>query len=455
MIAKTVIAQVVEKQLASLDERPSGQSRRLLGNMPYLADQAILLGGIRGAGRSTLLLQLMRSEYPQAWYTDFEDPRLVGFEAADFSRLRALIRESGRGVVLLDKVDGGQEWPAFVADLLDSGIKVVATVSLDTLLAVDAARAGAAAGQKEREALRQKLPGRRPSARAASGRALSVTGSGLRTKRSRFDGEALESLCDRLITMRVDPFSYPEFLEATHKRGGETSIQDYMQRGGFPELLKSTRSETLYGVYEKIVSRDVLLAKGVRDRTALLRIALQLFSSNGEGVTANMLRKELKIKAVSTVTEHMEHLERAGLFSYLPLWSDNPARQYVNPRRVYAADTALCSALTLKKTPDHEKMLATLIHNHLRSRYEALFYLDGEERCDFVAVREGRPTLCVQVCYEGEDPDTLQERAEALIRARALTGAPRSVIVTLESAGRVTVGEHEVETVDADAFLSE
>ena len=124
--------------------------------MLYLTDQALLIGGVRGSGRSTLLLQMLQNDYPQAWYTDFSDARLAGFDSGDFDKLSALVAESGKGILLLDKVDYAQGWARFIGSKLAEGIKVVATVSLDTLLAVQQARqegtdlqlAGSAAAQE-------------------------------------------------------------------------------------------------------------------------------------------------------------------------------------------------------------------------------------------------------------------------------------------------------------------
>ncbi|MFQ8804413.1 MAG: hypothetical protein ACLR8Y_03930 [Alistipes indistinctus] len=57
----------------------------------------------------------------------------------------------------------------------------------------------------------------------------------------------------------------------------------------------------------------------MRDRVTLCRIALFLLTATGGGVTANAVRNQLKVKSVSTVTEHMEHLERAGLVAFVPI----------------------------------------------------------------------------------------------------------------------------------------
>lgn len=415
MIPKATLAKIVLKQRKSLEERNSGQLRQILSSMPYLTDRALLIGGVRGSGRSTLLLQMLENDYPQAWYTDFSDARLAGFDAGDFVKLSALITESGKGILLFDKLDQAQGWVPFVAEKLAEGIKVVATVSLDTLLAVQCGQQAIAAGEW-------------------------LTDDPLQVS--------------QYILRRVGLFSYPEFLEATHKRGGEEAVQEYLTRGAFPECCKPGRTASLLSLYDLIVNRDVLIAKGVRDRVTLARIALYLLTATGTGITANAIRNQLKVKAVSTVTEHMEHLERAGLVSFVPILGTTPGRQAVNPRRVYAVDTSMAVALSLEEI-SREALFATLIYNHLARKYDSICYTSEQGGCDFVATCEGVLPLCVQACWDAEDPDLLQNKIEGLTAAMAQTGIQRGVIVTLGHTERISLAEGEIEIVEADAFLSE
>lgn len=441
MIAKSAISWIQEKQAKALGDRPPGHPRELLGRIPYLSDRALLLGGVRGSGRSTLLGQLMRSEYPQAWYLDFEDPRLAGFDASDFPKSASLVSDSGCGVVLLDKVDRIVGWISFVNDLLDAGIKVVATVSLDTLLNVEAAqyrmRTGAAGVAPPR---RQGMPGPKPRKDPPPPDAETVL---------------MESSSERYITLRVPLFSYREFLDATQKRRSEQAVQEYLLRGAFPEQQRNARVEQLFTLYETILGRDVLLLRGIRDQITLRRVALRLLGSPGGAVTANALRKELKIKAVSTVSEHLENLERAGLVNFVPFWSPNPASTHLNPRKVYPVDTALTAALSLQKNPDREKGFKVMIYRHLAARYGTVAYTAEEGGCDFVLLEDSKPVLCVQACFAGDNPDELQQSAEGLARALELTGATRGIIVTLGTTDRIVYGSYELEVVDADSFLSE
>lgn len=415
MIPKSTLAKIVLKQRKGLEDRNSGQLRHILSTMPYLTNRALLIGGVRGSGRNTLLLQMLENDYPQAWYTDFSDARLAGFDSGDFIKLSALIAESGKGILLLDKLDQAQGWVPFVTEKLAEGIKIVATVSLDTMLAVQRGQQAMAAGEWLVE-------------------------------------DPLQ--VSQYIIRKVGLFSYSEFLEATHKRGGEEAVEEYLLRGAFPECCKPGRTASLLSLYDLIVNRDVLIAKGVRDRVTLARIALHLLTATGTGVTANAIRNQLKVKAVSTVTEHMEHLERAGLVSFVPILGTTPGRQAVNPRRVYAVDTAMAIALSLDEL-SRESLFSTLIYNHIANQYDSICYTSEQGGCDFVASGEGLLTLCVQACWEADDPDLIQNKIDGLSAAMALTGVQRGVIVTPNRSERISVDEGEIEIVESDAFLSE
>ena len=240
-----------------------------------------------------------------------------------------------------------------------------------------------------------------------------------------------------------------------HRRGGEEAVEEYLLRGAFPECCRPGRTASLLSLYDLIVNRDVLIAKGVRDRVTLCRIALFLLTATGGGGTANAVRNQLKVKSVSTVTEHMEHLERAGLVAFVPILGTTPGRQAVNPRKVYAVDTALAAALSPEESFSRERLFATMIHNHLARKYDAIFYTPECGGCDFVVAEEGFIAGCIQACYDGDDPDLMQMKIEGLSEAMRQGGQRRGLIVTLGRSERIPVEEGEIEIIDADTFLSE
>ena len=137
MLPKASIEHIVAKQRKALYDMPAGHPREISGSLPYLSDRPLLIGGMRGSGRATLLGRMLKDEYPEAWYTDFDDPRLAGFDESDFAKLDRLIRDSGKGILLLNKVDCAAGWLPFLSEKPAQGIKVIATVSLPSLLGIE------------------------------------------------------------------------------------------------------------------------------------------------------------------------------------------------------------------------------------------------------------------------------------------------------------------------------
>lgn len=252
MLPKASIEHIVAKQRKALYDMPAGHPREISGSLPYLSDRPLLIGGMRGSGRAMLLGRMLKDEYPEAWYTDFDDPRLAGFDESDFAKLDRLIRDSGKGILLLNKVDCAAGWLPFLSEKPAQGIKVIATVSLPSLLGVE---------------------------------------QDMRSNR----------ISGLFVTRRLEPLSYNEFLEFTHKKGSSQAVADYMARGALPEAVQANRPGTMLRLYDRIVCRDLIVAGGIRDRQTLQRVVLHLIASSGGTVTANNLREKLRIEAIGMV----------------------------------------------------------------------------------------------------------------------------------------------------------
>ena len=429
MIAKSTIRKVVELQQKQISEVNAGVAREALSALPYVTDKPLLIGGMRGSGRTVLLSQLIRGEYPDAYYVDFADPRLAGFGAAEARKLDEMVAESGKGVLIFDNADAMAGWHPYLKEKSAQGSKVIASVSLGALRALGRRAAGAFEGGN------------------------SMEGSGapaVRLSSAGYDESGF-------ITYRLGLLSYTEFLELSHKSetGGEAMVNDFMARGAFPDHIRSRRPEVLLQLYSEIILRDVILRNGIRDTDAVQQLALHLIANSGNFVSANALRAKLGVKAVSSVAANMNLLEQAGLVGFVPLWSENPSARAVNPRKVYAADTALAQILTPSLADKTEKMFEIMLFQYLHSNGAPIYYTLAGGGCDFVvAGEEGQPAKLVQACYSGEH-EPLHEKIAGLLAAMAATGLERGTVVTLNANDTLEYEEGLVEIVDADTFLGE
>lgn len=383
MILKSLLKEVTEAQKENLLKLNTGLKRHQLDEMPELASHALIISGIRRCGKSTMLHQLLKEKHPDAYYVNFEDPRLYDFELNDFTRLDEVIEEQGTEVLFFDEIQVIDGWERYVRQKLDEGFKLVITGSNVSLLSSE---------------LGSKLTGRH-------------------------------------ITKELFPFSWKEFCEFRVLDSSGDALKEYMQIGGFPEYVKTEDDDILHQLFEDILVRDIAVRFGVRDVKTLQRLALYLVSNVGNLVTGNKLRSLFGIGATSTVMEYFSYLEQTWLMHFIPKFSYSVRKQSVNPRKVYAIDTGLINVNSKSFSGDFGRILENLVFLHLRRNFKEIYYLSEKGECDFVTFEQGNVQEVVQVCYE-LNPDNLDRELNGLFEALSFFELEQGFIITQSQTDR-------------------
>jgi uncharacterized protein len=383
MLVKTALQQIVAAQKDNFPQHDIGLKRDALQTLPDLSSHALIVSGIRRCGKSTLLLQLLKSKYPEALYLNFEDPRLYEFERSDFSRLDEVIKDSNSKVLLFDEIQIIKEWERYVRQKLDEGYKLVIT--------------GSNASMLSRE-LGTKLTGRH-------------------------------------ITKELFPFSYHEFCLFEKLKPSEGSMIRYMNTGGFPEYVKTEEDRILNQLFHDILVRDIAVRYGLRDVKTLQRLALYLISNIGKLVTGNKLRILFEIGSTSTVMEYLSHLEHAWLLHFVPKFSYSLRKQLINARKVYAIDTGLINANSGSFTEDSGRKFENLVFLHLRRKYKEIYYFSEKGECDFIVYDKSKIYEVIQVCFELNQVN-LDRELNGLMEALAFFKLKKGFIVTLNQKER-------------------
>lgn len=383
MILKSLLKEVAKAQKENLLKLPTGLKRHQLDIMPEPASHALIISGIRRCGKSTMLHQLLKEQYPDAYYLNFEDPRLYDFELNDFNRLDELIEEQETEVLFFDEIQVIDGWERYVRQKLDESFKLVITGSNATLLSSE---------------LGSKLTGRH-------------------------------------ITEELFPFSWKEFCEFRSLDFSENALKQYLQIGGFPEYVKTEDDEILNQLFEDILVRDIAVRFGVRDVKTLQRLALYLVSNVGNLVTGNKLKTFFGIGATSTVMEYFSYLEQTWLMHFIPKFSYSVHKQSVNPRKVYAIDTGLINVNSKSFTGDFGRILENLVFLHLRRNFKEIYYFSEKGECDFVTFKSGNVNEIVQVCYK-LNPDNLDRELSGLFEALSFFELEKGYILTQNQTDR-------------------
>ena len=379
MISKELLHEVALAQKSDIQKKSLGLERNELNEFPLVNSHALIISGIRRCGKSTLLVQLLENQYPDAFYLNFEDPRLYGFTVEDFQKIDKLITESTQTALFLDEVQVVEGWERYVRQKLDQeNFQIVITGSNASLLSRE---------------LGTKLTGRH-------------------------------------ITKELFPFSYGQFCEFQNLSKSKESTLQYLKLGGFPEHLKTGRSELLHQLFDDLLLRDIAVRYGVRDVKSLQNLAIYLMSNVAKLVSGNNLRKVLEIKATSTVMEYFSYLEESWLFFFVPKFSYSQRKQLINAKKVYSIDTGMVTANSRSFSEDHGRRFENMVFLHFRRKYQEIYYFSDKHECDFVVFdRKGLVEL-VQVCAE-LNPDNLKRELDGLWEAMKFFDKKEALLVTL------------------------
>ena len=387
MITRDVILVVVREQYAQKIESIGKDrlDRALSNTLPQPVPEFVrIVTGIRRCGKSTLMQEYIHHYFPGAFYLNFDDPRLYGFTAENFSLLDEVItlwqkEKQGSTSLFFDEIQSVDGWEVYVRQKLESGVFVTVTGSNATLLSSELG--------------------------------------------TRLTGRHLDS--------ELFPFSFTEYCAYYKLPGDESSVAKYMKDGGFPEYLRYRDEEILSRLFDDILTRDVAIRYGVRDERALKILSLYLATNCGNLITAGKLSAQFLIKSTATVLEYLSHLANSYLFYYVPKFSWSQKVQAVNPRKVYCIDTGLVNAVSTTATRNEGHLFENMVFMQLRrEQYVIFYYADEASECDFIFGKKESPEFALQVCLHLDEENRAREVAGVVHAVQAVPSL-KPCIVTL------------------------
>lgn len=395
------IQSVIDAQKLSFAQKDVKLSREFLIKVPVVKNFVTIITGLRRCGKSTLLLQVLKKDYKDALYLNFEDIRLTGFEPTDFVRLHQEIVRRKHKVLFFDEIQLVEKWEIFIHQLLNENYTVFVTGSNASLLS----------------------------------------------------REMGTHLTGRHLSMELFPFSYTEFLAFRKAKPKKETLMEYMQTGGMPEFVKTKQTLILTSLAEDIIVRDIAVRHSVRDVSALKQLAVYLISNVGKPVSANKLVGMFGIKSVTTILEYFSYYADVYLLEFLPQFNYSLKAQVRNPKKVYAIDTGFINAASLSFSEDFGHKLENLVYLHLRRKHKELYFFKDKGECDFVVFEKNEVQQVIQVCLEVNDENFEREK-NGLIEALSFFKKKEGVIVTLNQRDEFTIEGCKIKLVPAYEFMA-
>ena len=387
---RQLLAQVLLEQREYFEKKQSFIPRTIPHNL-LTTKKIVVLSGIRRSGKSVLLQQIKKTLNKEYYYVNFEDERLLEFTHKDFNLLLEVFIElfGEQKIFFFDEIQNIKGWEKFVRRLYEDGNKIFVTGSNATLLS----------------------------------------------------SELATTLTGRQLTHKVYPFSFQEIL--THNNISYTStlttkqksvikklFDQYVQLGGFPEVVISKDKEELRQLYQDILIKDLLVRFKIREEKTFREFVLFLLSNIGKKISFNKIKNLLELKSTTSVKNYVQFLEETYLLFTITKYDFSIKKQIINDKKIYAIDTGLINSVSFAFSKNSGRILENIVYLQLLRNNKETYYFSQKNECDFL-IKEGlKITQAIQVTHTLQDKLTRKREIQGLLDAMTTYKLQEGLILT-------------------------
>ncbi|HOI16738.1 MAG TPA: ATP-binding protein [Geobacteraceae bacterium] len=391
--------------------------------------EVIVIKGVRRAGKSTLLAQvirelLARNVQPTAILRiNLEEPLFSSEYSIElleqiYRTYRERVQPEGRCWLFMDEVQNIPGWESWVR------------------------------GRSETEDIK-----------------FFVTGSSSRM----LSREIGTKLTGRNVSFEVYPLSFKEFLRfnnieirseleyANRKSSLRNLFTAYLKYGGFPEVVLRQSDEEkqllLKNYFEDLLYRDVVTRYEIRDVSSLRNLAVYLLTNVAKKTSITKLKNNFTISQDKT-ENYVSAIMESYLLFQLQMFSCSLKSSLRAGFKPYAVDTGLRNRVAFAFSEDLGWLVENVVFCHLKRHHEEVFYHSNGSETDFV-VKEGmKITERIQVWYGDISETGVPDRELACYR-KPLEGheGARTIMVTNDYQDVVDTGVSRVLCIPAVKFL--
>jgi predicted AAA+ superfamily ATPase len=345
-------------------------------------DEVTVLKGIRRCGKSTLLLNQIKTliasgvESKNILFVNLEDPRFVNhLDVMLLSQIKDVYLEylapNTKPFIFLDEIQNIPFWEKWV--------------------------------NKEYEL---KLSH------------LAITGS----NSSMLSGEIASTLSGRYLGIEVFPLSFIEFLEfrqiklatkldfVNKKIELSRAFEEFIKYGGFPKVLNydpKEKKELLLTYKDSILLKDIVARYKLKNFTTLEEIASYLLANTGIIQSTSKIKKNFKI-SFDMASDYVEYLKNAYIIFEVKKFDYSLKKQNLNDRKYYAADLGLANLYRVGNLQFRGDDLETIVFLELLRRGYKIYYYktSSNQEIDFLLELNNKIVELIQVTKSIDNEST-------------------------------------------------
>ena len=196
-------------------------------------------------------------------------------------------------------------------------------------------------------------------------------------------------LTGRRIVTTLYPLAFTEFLSFQKESPSmsedykyESLLEEYLDKGGYPENVLNPSIEYLSNLLEDILSRDLIRIYPIKKAYALKDLLRLIASSLGSRTSFNKLGKVLGL-SVDTVKEYVNYLEAAFLVKNVEKWTTSHTEKVYAQKKFYLWDTGIKTILTGPADLEARAENAVLMELS-RNKLAVGYFAESEREVDFI-----------------------------------------------------------------------
>lgn len=389
----------------------TGTIRNQLSKIEQAASlpHAIIISGLRRAGKSTLLAQMAhRLGQDQFYYLNFEDDRFINFKADEFNDLYQVLVEvfGQRNIFIIDEIQNIPGWEHYVRRFMDQGFKFYITGSNAALLS-------------------------RELGTRLTGRYVPI--------------ELFPFSFNEFLTFRNDPIPSIGRMTTVEAAQLRKALDDYLHLGGIPDALKYPEMQLLRTLYDDVLYRDIATRYRIEAVSVLKELAFTLMSNPAGQVSYNKLKNRFRLGSVNTIKNYISYLENSWLIFTINIYDFSVKRQQIAPKKIYGIDLGLINAIGFQFSPNTGKLLENLVYLALRRRHNQIYYYTSPENYELDFYLPDLRQL-IQVTQHMNDPGTRQRELRAIDAAIQNIKVEQALILCENNEEQQVVGGIPVRT---------
>lgn len=370
--------------------------------------QAQVVIGVRRCGKSTLCFQALESSGVKYAYVDFDDERLDGIQSDQLNDiLEVLYKIYGEFYYLfLDEVQDVEGWHLFVNRLLRRKMHIILTGSNAKLLSNELA--------------------------------TYLTG---RNKEIHLYPFSFNEYC---VMNGVDTEKKTTLAEGLRRK----AFDDYLNRGGFPELISVADDKTyISDLVDNILKRDIEKRYSISYKESFEQMSHHLLNISPTTVITTELAQQFHLKSEHTAKNYVSYLKQAFLLSGVKKFSLK-SKIRTTQEKVYAIDVALMNKRKNAFSGDNlgwrleTVVLAQLLRKCNLEGWDVYYLLERSGECDFIVCQGDEAMQAIQVSYDISSEKTRKREINGLLTAAKATNCKNLLLLT----------DHEYGEIDQEGF---